>query len=216
MVFFKPLGLFGMVLCSLAASLALAAQQPQQPPQNPQNPFETVPQSPPSANPFETPKEETPGQAEQQAADQNRIEAIEFRGARRIPQATLRALIYSKKGDIYDEHALRRDFMLLWNTGRFDDIRLEVEDGRFGKIVRFAVTERRIVRSIKYEGLKSITMSEVLERFKDRRVGLATEANYDPNKVQRAMVVLQEYLAERGRQYARIQPEVFQSRHPRW
>ncbi|MCC6263822.1 MAG: outer membrane protein assembly factor BamA [Bryobacterales bacterium] len=215
MVFFKPLGLFGMMLCSLVATVALVAQQPQQPPQNQQNPFETVPQTPPSAtppsaNPFETPKEQTPEQAEEKPVDHNRIEAIDFRGARRIPQATLRALIYSKKDDVYDEQALRRDFMLLWNTGRFDDIRLEVEDGRYGKIVRFVVTERRIVRSIKYEGLKSITMSEVLERFKDRRVGLSTEANYDPNKVQRAVVVLMEYLAERGRQYARIQPEVFQ------
>src|SRR5690606_39141602 len=126
MVFFKPLGLFGMLLCSLVATVALVAQQPQQTPQNQQNPFETVPQTPPSANPFETPKEQTPDKPEEQVADHNRIEAIDFRGARRIPQATLRALIYSKKDDVYDEQALRRDFMLLWNTGRFDDIRLEV------------------------------------------------------------------------------------------
>ena len=210
MVFFKPLGLLGIVLCLCLSFGTLQAQQTQQTPQNQQNPFETVPQNPPPANPFETPSETKPETAQEQSADRNRIEAIDFRGARRIPQATLRALIYAKKDDVFDEQALRRDFMLLWNTGRFDDIRLEVEDGRFGKIVRFVVTERRIVRSIKYDGLKSITMSEVLERFKDRRVGLSTEANYDPNKVQRAVVVLQEYLAERGRQYAKITPEVFQ------
>jgi outer membrane protein insertion porin family len=210
MVFFKPLGLLGIVLCLCLSFGTLQAQQTQQTPQNQQNPFETVPQNPPPANPFETPSETKPETAQEQPADRNRIEAIDFRGARRIPQATLRALIYAKKDDVFDEQALRRDFMLLWNTARFDDIRLEVEDGRFGKIVRFVVTERRIVRSIKYDGLKSITMSEVLERFKDRRVGLSTEANYDPNKVQRAVVVLQEYLAERGRQYAKITPEVFQ------
>ena len=121
------------------------------------------------------------------------IEAIEFRGARRVPQDTLKALIYSKHGDIFNEDALRRDFMALWNTGRFDDIRLETEPGRTGLIVRFVLTERRVVRSIKYEGIKSVTVSEILDRFKERKVGLSVESQYDPNKMQRAAVVLKEY-----------------------
>ena len=51
---------------------------------------------------------------------------------RAVPQETLRALTFTKKGDKYDEEALRRDFMALWNTGRFDDIRLETEAGNTG------------------------------------------------------------------------------------
>ncbi|MDZ7636981.1 MAG: POTRA domain-containing protein [Bryobacterales bacterium] len=179
--------------------LTLAAQQPQANSAESAKPLrDGPPESTSRATRSRYASETKPEATQEQTADRNRIEAIDFRGARRIPQATLRALIYGKKDDVFDEQALRRDFMLLWNTGRFDDIRLEVEDGRFGKIVRFVVTERRIVRSIKYEGLKSITMSEVLERFKERRVGLSTEANYDPNKVQRAIVVLQEYLPSAG------------------
>ena len=100
--------------------------------------------------------------------------------------------------------------MALWNTGRFDDIRLEREPGKTGWIVTFVVTERRIVRSIKYDGMKSITVSEILDRFKERKVGLRVESQYDPNKVQRATVVLQEYLAERGRQFANVDPEIHQ------
>ena len=91
--------------------------------------------------------------------------------------------------------------MTLWNTGRFDDIRLETEPGRNGIIVRFVVTERRVIRSIKYAGAKTVTVSEILDRFKERKVGLSVESQYDPNKVQRAAVVLKEFLAERGRQY---------------
>jgi len=71
------------------------------------------------------------------------IEGIEFRGARRVPQDTLRAMVFSKVGDVYNEDTLRRDFNALWNTNRFDDIRLEMEKGeRGGIIVRFVVTER--------------------------------------------------------------------------
>ena len=100
--------------------------------------------------------------------------------------------------------------MVLWNTGYFDDLRLELEEGDTGRIVRFVATERRVVRSIKYEGLKSATVSDVLERFKERRVGLSVETRYDPTRVQRAVVVLRELLGERGRQYAKVEPQVSQ------
>ena len=122
----------------------------------------------------------------------------------------MKALIASKAGDIYSEEALRRDFMALWNTGRFDDIRLETEPGRIGLIVRFVVTERRVIRSINYEGIHSVTVSEILDRFKERKVGLSVESQYDPNKIQRAAIVLKEFLAERGRQYATVEPQIEQ------
>ncbi len=192
-------------------------QPPQQPPaQSPQqkkaNPFETVPQS----TEQQPPKLEAPKPAAQEPAVSpdhpidDTIELIEFRGARRVPQDTLRAMIVTKKGDKYDEESLHRDFMALWNTARFDDIRMEREVGKTGWIVRFTVVERRIVRSIKYDGLKSITQSEILDRFKERKVGLSVESQYDPNKIQRARNVLQDYLAERGRQFATVEPEIRQ------
>ncbi len=213
------------------APVSLAAQESPPPktpppapakpaPPKPQSPFEAVPTAEeqparpepqqPKPEPAKPAFEAPPAAAEPAppAAVENVIEAIEFRGTRRVPQDTLRALIFSKKGDKVDQEALHRDFMALWNTGRFDDIRLEIEPGRKGQIVRFVVVERQIVRSIKYEGLKSITTSEILDRFKERRVGLTVESQYDPNKVQRAKVVLQEYLAERGRQFAQVEPQI--------
>ncbi|HTT62870.1 MAG TPA: outer membrane protein assembly factor BamA [Bryobacteraceae bacterium] len=221
-----------LCLCAAVASIAWAqnAPAPQQPapkqpagqqpaPQQekkPQNPFEAVPEQaqPEQAKPPQpAPKLEAPKQVEQPKAQPGGpvIEAIEFRGARRVPQDTLRALISTKKGDIYNEDDLHRDFMALWNSGRFDDIRLETEPGTNGGIIlRFVVTERRVVRSIKYENIKSVTVSEILDRFKERKVGLSVESQYDPNKVQRAAVVIKEYLAERGRQFATVEPEVRQ------
>ncbi len=199
-----------------AAPQAPAQQPPGQAPGR-QNPFETVPQPAPQ-QPGQAPAPQ-PGQPRLEQPPQPEVpvkpsgeivEAIEFRGARRVPQDTLKALIFTKAGDVYNEEALRRDFTALWNTGRFDDIRLEVEPGRTGVIVRFVVTERRVVRSIDYQGIHSVTVSEVLDRFKDRKVGLSVESQYDPNKVQRAAVVLKEFLAERGRQYATVDPVIEQ------
>ena len=56
------------------------------------------------------------------------IDRIEFQGNRRIRSETLQARIFTRKGDPYNEEALRRDFQALWNTQYFEDIRLEVQD----------------------------------------------------------------------------------------
>ena len=203
-----------------AQSQPPAQQPPKQAPPKPgkPNPFETVPVAPTQAEPEKpkAPANATPNPAVQTpkgvspnaAPPENIVEAIEFRGSRRVPQDTLRALIYTKKGDAYDEEKLRRDFVALWNTSRFDDLRLEREPGQTGWILRYIVTERPVVRSIKYEGNKSITVSEILDRFKERKVGLVVEQQYDPNKIQRAKNVLLEYEAERGHQTAKIVDEI--------
>jgi outer membrane protein insertion porin family len=239
MKLFRRLRLVVIPACFCAVSIcpALFAQAPAQapaagqPPAQPQtqtpsptppkpSPFETIPAeqqpapllAPPAAVPAQRPQLETPKQEAAAVPNPNGqvIEAFEFRGAKRVPQDTLKALIISKPGDIYNEETLRRDFMILWNTGRFDDIRLEAEPGRLGLIVRFVLTERRVIRSIEYPGAKSVTVSEILDRFKERKVGLSVESQYDPNKIQRAAVVLKEYLAERGRQYATVEPQIEQ------
>jgi outer membrane protein insertion porin family len=193
--------------------------KPQPPQQKKTNPFEAIPQSTEPATPPQAPQPQAPKlEAPKPAAEapkpvtpvEDVIDSIVFRGARRVPQDTLRALIVTKKGDKYDEEQLHRDFMVLWNTGRFDDLRMDKEATPTGWIITFTVTERRVIRSIKYDGMKSITVSEILDRFKERKVGLSTESQYDPNRVQRGKVVLQEYLAERGRQFATVEPEIHQ------
>ncbi len=176
----------------------------------PPSPFERPTTAPAEAKPPAAAAPAKPVQPGAEAPVEDIIEAIEFRGARRVPQDTLLALIFSKKGDKIDRETLHRDFMALWNQGRFDDITLEQEPGRAGWIVRFKLTERRVVRSIKYDGMKSITVSEILDRFKERRVGLSVEQQYDPARVQRAAIVLKEYLSERGRQFATVDPKVVQ------
>ncbi len=192
------------------------AQDPKQPPKpTPKSPFEPVPEEKKEEKPAVTPPPKAAPAAPAAApaptpAIPGAIERVEFRGNRRIPRDTLLSRLSTKSGDAYDEDALRRDFMLLWNTGFFDDIRLVIEPGEAGQIVRFEVVERRMVRTINYEGNKSVTLSEILDRYKERKVGLSVESRYDPTRVARAAVVLKELLGERGRQYATVTPEVRQ------
>lgn len=186
----------------------------QKPPTQPANPFENAPRTPQQQQQQlqNAPTEAQPSPTPQLKPGQRYIESIDVRGSRRVPAATLLAVLATRKGDIYDEELLRRDFMALWNTGRFDDIRLEVEpaDHPNAVIVTFVVTERRVIRTIKYSGMHTVTESEVLDRFKEAKVGLVVESQYDPNKIQHAANVLKAFLAERGRQYATVDPQIEQ------
>jgi len=137
------------------------------------------------------------------------VERIEFDGNRRIRRDTLLARIFTRPGDPYNEENLRRDFMALWNTQFFEDVQLKVEDGDKpnGKVIIFEVKERPVIRRIKYEGIHSISESDILDRFKEKKVGLTVESQFDPTRIKKAEVVLKELLSEHGRQYATVTPE---------
>ena len=138
------------------------------------------------------------------------IERIEFIGNRRIRSDTLTARIFSRPGDPYNEDTLRRDFQALWNTQFFEDVKLRVEDSATrpnAKVIIFEVKERPQIRRIRYDGIHSVSESDILDRFKERKVGLSVESQFDPTKIKKAEVVLKELLGEHGRQFAKVTPQ---------
>ncbi len=151
-----------------------------------------------------------PPQQPAAAPQQFVIDRIEFFGNRRVRTDTLKARIFSREGDPYNEETLRRDFQALWNTQFFEDVKLRVEDSPTrpnGKIIIFEVKERPQIRRIRYDGIHSISESDILDRFKERKVGLSVESQFDPTKIKKAEVVLKELLGEHGRQFAKVTPQ---------
>lgn len=138
------------------------------------------------------------------------IQDIDVSGNRKVPSETIKARIYSRAGDVYDEAALQRDLRSVWNTGYFDDVRVEREESPKGWIIHFYVREKPTIRTIDYHGLNSVSQSDVLERYKKAKVGLTVDSPYDPTKVIKAKVALQQLLSEHGRQFAAIAVQVQQ------
>jgi outer membrane protein insertion porin family len=150
------------------------------------------------------------GALAQRPAEQVLIDRIEFRGNRRIRAEALRARIFSREGDPYNEDALTRDFQSLWNTLYFEDVKLRAEDSPAkpnSKIIIFEVRERPIIRRIRYDNIHSVSESDILDRFKERKVGLTVESSFDPTRIKKAEVVLRELLGEHGRQFAHVTPQ---------
>ncbi len=136
------------------------------------------------------------------------IDQIRVIGNRRIPKETVLARLFTHAGDTYDPASIERDFNSLWNTGYFEDLRIEREDTEKGVVLVIYVKEKPNVREIKYNGLNSVTESDVLDRYKKEKVSLSQESQYDATKVKRAEAVIKELLAEHGHQFATIKTEV--------
>ncbi len=129
-------------------------------------------------------------------------------GNRRIPKESVLARLFSRQNDVYDPTVVERDFNSLWNTGYFEDLRIERVDTPKCVQLIIIVSEKPTIRDINYKGLNAVTQSDVLERFKKAKVQVSVESQYDPTKIARAVVVLKDLLAEHGHQFATVTPDI--------
>ncbi len=143
-----------------------------------------------------------------QAQTQPIVTSIRVIGNRRIPKETVLARLFSHENEPYDAATIERDFNSLWNTGYFEDVRIEREDTPKGVILDVYVREKPTIREINYKGLNSVTTSDVLDAYKKAKVGLSQESQYDPTRVARAITVIKELEATHGHQFAQVRTDV--------
>ena len=136
------------------------------------------------------------------------IDSIRVIGNRRIPKETILARLFIHPGDTYDINSIEASFQSLWNTSYFENLRVEREDTEKGIVLNIFVREKPNIREIKYNGLSSISQSDILDRFKKEKVGLSEDGQYDPTKVKLAETVIKEMEAEHGHQFATIKTDV--------
>ena len=136
------------------------------------------------------------------------VSEIRVIGNRKIPKDTILARMFTHVGEPYDPATVEQGFNSLWNTGYFEDVRIEREDTPKGVILDIFVREKPTIREINYKGASSVSTSDILDRFKKEKVGLTVESQYDPTRVARAETVLRELLSEHGHQFAKITENV--------
>lgn len=136
-----------------------------------------------------------------------RVEEVRILGNRRIPESTILYYIQTKANDPYNESQILRDYRSILNTNFFKDAKVLVDEGLTGKIVIFEVQEKPIIRRLVYEGMKSFKESDVLEKFRDMRVGITVDSPFDEAKLPRARRAMSALLEEKGRPLGRVEVE---------
>ncbi|HUP48925.1 MAG TPA: outer membrane protein assembly factor BamA [Thermoanaerobaculia bacterium] len=182
-------------LLTLTLAVALSAAtvveaQTEPPPQRPRP--GTIIDTPSTGRITEAPAApETPAGAEI-------VERFEAVGNVSVASDTVRVYLGVVPGEPYDPEALRRNFLNLWQTGLFDDIRLEAEQGQTGVIVRAIVTERPRIGSVEFRGNKELTSAKINEALERERIDLHVGSTIEQTLVRRAAETIRRAYSEGG------------------
>ena len=144
---------------SLIAATAASAQE-QQPEPQPQRPRPgAILEGPGTGRITEAPAQAVPPEGLQQ------VERFEAVGNITVASDTIRVYLGIVPGEPYNPEAIQRNFLNLWQTGLFDDIRIETEQGDTGVIVRAIVKERPRIGAVEFRGNKELTAGIRPEHF---------------------------------------------------
>ncbi|TMK23614.1 MAG: outer membrane protein assembly factor BamA, partial [Actinobacteria bacterium] len=147
---------------------------------------------------------------EPQASPQQRlVEDVQVENNRRLRDEDILYHVQTRKGDVYNPEQVRRDLQALLNLPFFDKTATNVstqEGPKGGVIVIFTVKELPVIRDLTFKGLKSISEADVLKEFREKQVGVSKEATFDPVKVNNAVRVIKELLAEHGHPNGTVTP----------
>jgi outer membrane protein insertion porin family len=127
-----------------------------------------------------------------------KIERFEASGNVSVASDTIRVYLGIVPGEIYDPANLQRNFSGLWQTGLFDDIKLEAEQGEVGVIVRAAVKERPRIGSVEYRGNKELTATKIGEALEKAHIDLHIGNTIEQTLVRRAAEAIKAAYTEGG------------------
>jgi outer membrane protein insertion porin family len=187
----------------LAASTPLLAQTstPQPPPRPKPG---TILDSPSSGTitdaPLNRPATPPPAPALRKPGDLagQKVERFEAVGNTSVASDTIRVYLGVIPGEPYNPDLLQHNFLNLWQTGLFDDIRLEVDKGDNGVIVRAIVKERPRIGSVEYRGNKDLQTNKITEQLEKDKVDLHVGNTIEQTLIRRAAESIKKAYTENG------------------
>lgn len=151
---------------------------------------------------------------EQQQPQPQLVESVNVTGIRRRKSADLLSQIKTRPGDPYDHEQAVRDFQTLMNLGLFDrrTSRVVFETGQRGGVeIFFELRELPLIESVKFEGLRRADVAALLEGLRRRKLALDGGGGvYEPEKIAKAINVMDELLYRRGWREVKIETRVEQ------
>jgi len=126
------------------------------------------------------------------------IDRFEVSGNLSVASDTIRVYLGIAPGAAYDPVAIQRNFLNLWQTGLFDDIRIEAEKSEGGVVVKVVVVERPRIGAVEYRGNKSLTSTKIGEELDKDKIDLHIGNTVDQTVVKRAAESVRKAYAEAG------------------
>lgn len=132
------------------------------------------------------------------------IEKIQIEGNKKVSLETVQFYIKSHPGGVYDEQKLKDDFKILWETGFFENITIESDNGGNGKIVRFILSENPMISAVTYKTSKKVKESDITQKLQDNNITIQAFSYYSPAKIRKARKIITDMLLEKGFNQANV------------
>ncbi|HEV7764938.1 MAG TPA: outer membrane protein assembly factor BamA [Thermoanaerobaculia bacterium] len=126
------------------------------------------------------------------------IERFEVVGNASVASDTIRVYLGVSPGDPYSPELLQKNFENLWQTGLFDDIKIEAERGDTGVVIRTIVKERPRIASVEYRGNKELNAQKVQEALERDKIDLHVGNTIEQTLVKRAAESIKRAYSEGG------------------
>ncbi len=138
---------------------------------------------------------------------QELIEKITIVGNERVTPETVMFYLSAREGDYYSDELLKKDFMVLWSTGFFSNIRIEQASGAKGKIVKIYLEENPVIKTIAYKTGKKVKEDDIVNKLKEKDEYVLPYSYYNPHKIQKITKTIEDLLAEKGLHAAKVDVE---------
>src|SRR5436853_6807030 len=183
----------------LGGTAAAQTSQQQQPPASPK-PGTIIPRSEPGRIVTEPPvPTTTPISPRTGGLAGQPIERFEASGNTTVASDTIRVYLGIVPGEPYNPDLIQKNFLNLWQTGLFDDIRIEAERGESGGVVvRAVVKERPRIGSVEFRGNKELNTAKVNEALEREKIDLHVGNTIEQTLVRRAAEAIKRAYAENG------------------
>lgn len=126
------------------------------------------------------------------------VERFEAVGNTSVASDTIRVYLGISPGEPYDPAAIQRNFLNLWQTGLFDDIRVDAERGDTGVVVRVTVKERPRIGSVEFRGNKELNTQRINEALERDKIDLHVGNTIEQTLVKRAAEAIKRAYTEGG------------------
>ena len=132
-----------------------------------------------------------------------RVTKLQFRGNRKVEDDAIKINLKTAPGVTLTQEMVRDDVRTIWKMGYFEDVQVEVSEGKAGTVVTFVLKEKPAINKIYVAGNDEVSLSkinEVLDIKKDQILDLA--------KLKKNVEKIKDLYVEKGFYMAEVNYEV--------
>src|SRR5262249_49081685 len=90
-----------------------------------------------------------------------RVTKLQFRGNRKVEDDAIKVNLKTAVGVTLTQEMIRDDVRAIWKMGYFDDVQVEVAEGKAGSTVTFVLREKPAIKKIYVAGNEEVALSKI-------------------------------------------------------